>query len=422
MPPTPFPGTALRPLLIAVLALVAYLPALTQPFIEDDYPIISLSRSYGPLNGWGKMAHDEVNRVRASTFILTHWIERFAGLKPVWFYATSLLLHIINCWLIYALGRWSLVGYRVSFWAASFFAIYEGHQEAVMWYAAANELLLFFFGLLCLLAWLTFLERGERRWLAVSIVTFLLALLSKESAVVLTPLLLLLAVSGKFERKQSLMVGLFLIVSVIYVLLILQTRHSSFRFHDQSFVLSAPFWETWTKSYFGLLVPWGWLAILVLVLRRMQITLALSMGWIAISFVPYMFVDYVHSIPSRQTYLASLGLALLVGAAISCLTESPGSRRSLAVAVVLVLIVVHNVAYLRFVKHKQFLLRAEPTEELISFSHTVAGPIYVRCFPRPPIIANAAVEIMANKPPGTLIWDEVQARALGVTQTFCFER
>ena len=34
-----------------------------------------------------------------------------------------------------------------AFWAAAFFAVHEGHQEAIVWYSAISELLVFFFGL-----------------------------------------------------------------------------------------------------------------------------------------------------------------------------------------------------------------------------------------------------------------------------------
>jgi hypothetical protein len=310
----------------------------------------------------------------------------------------------------------------VGFWAAAFFAVYEGHQEAVMWYAAANELLLFLFGFLCLINWLTWLDRGQWHWFGLCAVSFIFALLSKESSVVLIPLLLLVAMFGRFKWGRVLMVVPFIIVAAVYSLMIFQTRDSSFRFHDQSFVLTAPFWETWTKSYFGLLLPWGWLAIAILARQRKQTILTLSVVWIAIAFVPYMFVDYVHSIPSRQTYLASFGLALLVGAAIVHTIEIPAKAHQLALGLTLIVLLAHNVVYLRFVKHKQFLVRAQPTEELISFSRSVAGPIYVRCFPRPPIIGDAAVEVMTGKPHGTLIWTEAEATARGTTQTFCYQQ
>jgi hypothetical protein len=44
-----------------------------------------------------------------------------------------------------------------------FFAVYEGHQEAVMWYAALPELLVFFVSLATLLLWLRWRENGGRQ-------------------------------------------------------------------------------------------------------------------------------------------------------------------------------------------------------------------------------------------------------------------
>jgi len=414
-------GAPLKLLFLAALATVAYLPALTQPFIEDDYPIIALSRSYGPIDGWAKMAEDPVNRVRATTFVLTHWIEALFGLNPVAFYSVSLLLHIFNCWLVFALGRWQPIGYRVSFWAAAFFAIYEGHQEAVMWYAAANELLLFFFGAICFISWLLFRERQHWRWLLSSLIFFLLALLSKESSIIFVPLLAVPLLNKTGAKRLGLLLP-FGLLAGIYVFQIMQTRDQSFRFHDQSFVLSAPFWETWLKGFFALLLPWGWLAIISLVFwKQGKPILRLAMVWISFSFIPYMFVDYVHSIPSRQTYLASLGLALVVGAALTVLKDRTQQSRGWLVRIVLATILVHNVGYLWLVKHQQFLLRAQPTEQLIAFTRRASGRIYVRCFPRPQIIGDAAVKLMADKPSGTLIWNEAEAREENATETFCYE-
>ena len=40
------------PLVLASLAVLAYLPALDSPFISDDYVQIDLARHYGPVSGW----------------------------------------------------------------------------------------------------------------------------------------------------------------------------------------------------------------------------------------------------------------------------------------------------------------------------------------------------------------------------------
>jgi hypothetical protein len=409
---------------LALLALVSYLPTLSQPFIEDDYPNIELARVYGSINGWPQMAHDGVQRVRATTFILSHWIERIFGLKPVAFYAVSILLHICNCWLLYALGRWPIIGPRVSVWSAAFFAVYEGHQEAVMWYSACNELLLFFFGMLSLLCWLIFLdrERARLRWSSASLFFFILALLSKESAVILVPLLALPLLFPERRLRRTIYLLPSALLAATSAVSIFLTRSYSFRFQDHSFDLSAPFWLTWSKSFFALFWFWGLLAVIALLLwRASQTVLRLGLVWIGISLVPYMFVEYVHRIPSRQIYLASAGLSIIVGAALAVLWERYAPPRRWIPATLMIFILFHNVFFLWTRKRQQFLERARPTEQLIAAARQANGPLYVRCFPRPPIIGDAAVKLALGQPPGTLIWDEEEARRRTPAATFCYQ-
>ena len=410
--------------IIALLAFLTYLPTLKQPFIEDDYPNILQARAYGPIASWPQMAADAVQRVRATQFVLTYLIERAFGLRPAAFYTVGILLHIINCCLIYALGRWKLIGYKLSFWSAVFFAIYEGHQEAVMWYSASNELLLFLFGCLSLLSWLIYLEREKPRWrwYVASLVFFVFALLSKESSVVFVPLLFLPLMNLEMKRRKVIPLIPFVLLAVAYSLSILQTASHSFRFHDESFQLSAPFWETWTVSFFALLFPWGWVSIIALLAwQQSRRLISFALVWMSLSLVPYMFVNYVHRIPSRQTYLASVGLALIVGAATLGLSEHFRRPRRWIVVAVLALVVGHNVGHIWLKKQHQFLERARPTEELVEFARNVNEQIYVRCFPRPQIIGDSAVELRLGKPFGTLIWNEADSERLRLTNTFCYE-
>ncbi|HEV2664854.1 MAG TPA: hypothetical protein VG324_08080 [Blastocatellia bacterium] len=449
---------------LAVLAAGAYLPALTQPFISDDYPNIGLALAYGPISGWEAMANDSVQRPRATTFILSYAIYHLFGPRPAAFYSANILLHVLNCWLLFAAGRWRAIGYQASFWAAVFFAVYEGHSEAIMWFSACNELLMFFFGFLSFVFWLVFLEREAARlpWLALSFFFFIPALLSKESSVIFIALFTLPLFFPKLKLRQTPYLLPHILICVPYVIAIFMTRSHSFRFNDRSFVLSAPFWVTWTNSYGRMLWFWGLSATISMflwgrsgrnelraetmkinhegfknakvfhdLLRALrsfvvgfreraygQIFLP-SFIWMGISFIPYMFVDYMHRIPSRQTYLASAGLAWLVGAAVVVMKERCGKNYKWAPPLVLLLILTHNVAYLWTKKRQQFLERAQPTERLLSLARSVDGPIFVKCFPLAQLHAEAALKLILNKPADTLVWDEEEAKSkrLGVGQT-----
>src|SRR4030095_16850722 len=244
--------------IIAVLAIVAYLPTLTQPFISDDYPGIKRSLSYS-ISGWEALAKDPVERPRGTPFIFSYAIYHLFGMRPAAFYSANILLHVLNCWLLFAGGRWRAVGYRVSFWAAAFFAVYEGHSEAIMWSSACNELLLFFFGFLSFIFWLIFLEREKARlrWLALSFFCFLPSLLSKESAVIFVVLFALPLFFPKPRLRQAPYLLPHALICIPYVISIFMARAQSLRFHNQSFVLSSPFWVTWTNSYGRMLWFWG---------------------------------------------------------------------------------------------------------------------------------------------------------------------
>ena len=85
---------------IAILAFLAYARALWLPFIADDYEQIQKSRDYGPVSNWSALAHDVLYRCRATSLIMTLWIDRAFGLDPWYYNLTSLLLHIANSRLV----------------------------------------------------------------------------------------------------------------------------------------------------------------------------------------------------------------------------------------------------------------------------------------------------------------------------------
>src|SRR5262249_40015962 len=152
---------------------------------------------------------------------------------------------------------------------------------------------------------------------------------------------------------------------------------------------------TWIKSYGAMLWFWGLSALVALVWwgARGQ-PLLLSFLWMGLGFIPYMFVDYMHRIPSRQTYLASAGLGWLIGAAIIRMKERYEKKYQWGVIAILLIIFFHNAGYIWTKKRQQFLERAQPTEQLLSFARSVDGPIYMKCFPLDPSYGEAALELI----------------------------
>lgn len=402
---------------LALLSLLAYWRTLSLPLISDDYLVIGLSRDFGPVDRWGHLLADALYRNRATSMVLTWWVHQGFGLAPLPFNLTNILLHILNTWLILAFGTFPRIGWWRAGAAAAFFAVYEGHQEAVVWFSAMPELLVFLFGLLALWCWMKWLaDPGHRLvWLVLAVPAFVLALFSKESAVALLPLFVL---AWWMERRSVTMGHAVLamaplaVLTLGYVALVFGARQGNHHFHDGTFSLAAPFWLTIVNSTGRMFWIWGAVAAGLLVwLRPREARNWVSLGllWMVLTLLPYSFLTYQPRVPSRHTYLASAGLALVVGVGFLAL-QARNRRAALAMACVIVL---HNCAYLSLYKHPQYVKRARPTQELIELGTKAKGPIYVKSWPYSRAIAEYTLELGAGKPRNWLLFEtSLQDQAL----------
>ena len=151
--------TGITLLLLGLAAALAYAPSLGIPLMEDDYPNLSQTLA----GGIATPLADPIFRVRATSFWTMGLLWRWAGLAPLAYHAISLLLHIANTWLLYGVCMaWPRMR-TAAIWAAGFFAVAEGHQEAVMWFSAITELLMFLFGMASLWCWKSAPDGTDRK-------------------------------------------------------------------------------------------------------------------------------------------------------------------------------------------------------------------------------------------------------------------
>jgi hypothetical protein len=409
--------------LLAALAIVTYLPAIGQPFIEDDYSNIILARNYGAVSGWPAMFGDPIFRLRATTWLLFYLMNRAFGIHAAGYYCVIIGLHVLNTWLVYGLGAWKPIGYRASAFAAAFFAVYEGHQEAVMWLSASNELLLALFGLLSFLCWVRFVEDRGAAWYAASLIAFCFALFSKESAIILVALLALPVVLHRAWRAISFLIP-FAAFAAAAAISIFITRSNSFRFQDGSFSLHAPFWLIWPFNFGRLLWIWGLVmlaAIFVWKPPQFRQVMTIGLAWMGLSLIPYSFLTYSSRIPSRQIYLASVGIAIIVGFALAGCTDQFQTRRRWLVPAICGVILAHSIGYIWTKKRIQFRERAAPTEQLLALAESTRGPIFIKCFPRGPLVAESAIELMIDgRTRRDLLWTAEEAQHYPGIATFCY--
>jgi hypothetical protein len=384
----------MRVLLLAALCLVTYAPTLTIPLIEDDYPNISQARDLGSPQGIPQLRSDPTFRLRATSYWIMYALWSTARLSAIAYHAVSVLLHFVATLLLYRLALdWNPMR-EGALWAAAFFAVYEGHQEAIMWFSAINELLLFVFGIGAMLCWMR--AAKSLWWHVPGAILFALALLSKESAVILLPLFLLV------NWRVNWTLAPYVALAALAMASIRESRAISFRFSDGSFSLHAPFWITLPHSTFRLLWIWGLLAVIYWIAQKQAMRpIMLAFTWIAIALAPYSFLTYSTSIPSRQVYLASAGLAMIVGLAFHHLAQSADRRLIWSVAAI---VLIANIGIIWTKKRAQFLERAAPTAHLLATVRETSGPVYMNCWPRTRLVAEETVRLAMPDALPRLVW------------------
>ncbi len=210
-------------LALAAAACALYMPSLSGELVYDDLLLVERSpatRSIGAALAHSLQpfyAFDQADSViqrglwRPMTSLLLAIGRTLAGGDPAGFHGVSLLLHVAATLTAFRLAalllrtRARLTAPRSELGGAVcalLFAFHPAQVESVAWISAVNDPAWSLFALLALLAW----ERAalQGRASAAAGVWTLLALLSKEQAVVLPALLLLLDLSaGRGLRVRS---------------------------------------------------------------------------------------------------------------------------------------------------------------------------------------------------------------------------
>ena len=391
-----FRGRAVVWIVFCCLACtLVYWRGLSLPLISDDYIQIWLGRKYLAFSSWPELAGDALYRCRATSIWLTGATELIFGSSQYVFNVSSLIVHILNVALIAALGRFAPIGYRISLLAALLWGLNERHHEAVMWYAALPEQLVFTFVLTTVLFWLAWWQE-ERRWLYIAaLFSFVLALLSKESAVVVCALLAIPLIYQPKRWRLALVAALpFLALAAGYFALNVAAQDTHLHWNDGTFKIGWHFIPVIVNSSARLFTVWGFAALAVLFFFRKSVDWRLpviALLWVPITLAPYAFVAYQPRVPSRHLYLASVGLALLIATALQFF-----QNRHRVMAAFIAVYLVFNTSYVWFYKQQQFLDRANVTEDLIHETRALVDqsgvhPIQVSCFPLAPEIASIAL-------------------------------
>ena len=194
----PLPGDRLlHALLVFSLAVAAYLPAVSNDFAYDDLPIVALDervRTFDvPAILTGGYWQDTASVLYRPATTLSYALDwKISDGTPGWSHAVNMMWHGVVSVLVLLLLRAFRVPPAAALVAAAVFAVHPVHVEAVANIVGRAELMAAAFTLAAALLF-TLPARTLRTAAALTLLLtlFALALLSKESAVMLPALLVL---------------------------------------------------------------------------------------------------------------------------------------------------------------------------------------------------------------------------------------
>ena len=182
-------------LVLAAVTIFAYRPAWNGGFLWDDDVYITnnelLTAPDGLRRIWFSLdSPSQYFPLVYTTFRIEHALW---GLNPTGYHWVNLLLHIANALLVWAvLARIKIPG---AWLVGAIFALHPVQVESVAWITERKNVLMGFFFLLTLLAWIAFVdERTKRPWLfyGLALILYLLALSAKTTACTLPAALFLI--------------------------------------------------------------------------------------------------------------------------------------------------------------------------------------------------------------------------------------
>jgi len=202
--PATAPDTAAWWGIAVVLALTfaVYIPTLRYQFVHDDRgqivenPAVHSWHSvptYFTAQVWAAVKPEELGNYYRPLFLLWLRINDVVFGDHAWgWHLTTILAHVLTTLLVYLLA-WRLgIGRDVALLAALIFGLHPAHIETVAWISGVTEPLLGILLIASLLAYLPSRVAGAAafKWKIISLVLFALAMLEKETALILPGLLL----------------------------------------------------------------------------------------------------------------------------------------------------------------------------------------------------------------------------------------
>jgi len=359
-------GTKAQALLVALAAILTYLPTLRFGFVYDDdiqvldNPAITswhflLTYFLKPIAGfYPRLASAHYYR---PLFFIWLRLNYFFWHKQAWgWHLTNLLLHAAVSILVLLVLRKYFPESRWVLFGALIFAVHPVHAETVVWVSGCTDALMALGLLSSLYLWMKNGETSSSLLKIGSLLCFFLALLAKETAIVFPAVIFLHVLSGigrrpqdstKFQMVRSAMLQAlpYLVLTAFYLAARWQILHalpneapwisaSHALLTIPSLILFYIFHLIWPQTLsltYDLPVvgqatdPWFWLALLFLSVllsglivwyaRARTSNIFAAMQWLLLPLAPVLYIvlfrrdDFAHD---RYLYLSALALSVFL--------------------------------------------------------------------------------------------------------------
>lgn len=358
---------------IVAATLVVYWQAASAYFFEDDFQWLASRLVFHPAGLLHFGGYDHFYR---PVIELYFWMAAplFGG-SPLLFHAANIALHAVNGLLVFLLVRTFTGSDRHGFLAALFFVVLPAYIEAIAWVGALAEPVTTFFACLSVYGFIAWRRGRAVRWhLLLSLLTFSLALMTHESAVMIFPLIVLAewAFVDRDERGwrgATVRLAPYAALLALYLLIDVPINRRSYLVGDGhyrlgihvvrnllDYVVSLYVGKRNVASYVALAS-----ALLALIVKGTP-RVRFAVAWMLLTMLPFVFFTWGNT--SRYVYTPAVGFAMLLAEGIEWLDRLLARRMAPRVRLVGVaaLIAFITIRFMAFAIHGagNFTARTEP--------------------------------------------------------------
>jgi hypothetical protein len=349
--------------ILVILAGVAvvYRQAMSGYFFEDDFQWLAGTLTYDPGSVLSLAGRTHFYRPVIELYFWT--ATALFGGSAALFHFANVVLHAANGILLFTLARQIAHDDRFGLSAALFFVVMPGYVEAVAWVGALAEPIGAFFGCSSVCGLLAYRRTRRAYWLALSVATFVMALLTHESSAVFLPILVLADWAADRNRRllprtisewrdAAVVYGPFVLAFALYLLpdlwinqqsYIITEGHYRFGVHmipnALDYIVSLYVGKKVLASYIVIVLCLAWLML------RGNRRVRFAICWMLLGMMP--FVPFTWGNASRYLYLPAMGFAMLLAEGVEWVDRAltPRLTRVWRLAIVVVLIAGVSIRY-----------------------------------------------------------------------------